>query len=152
MKLRHKFSGLIFRKIQLLLLIAFVLSGCASTISQFSETAYQQAVELKVRSLALVDTMEEPYAHHAEKAETLQEDLHIALEYARGRPGNDISTRQWEIMIDPKRNLMGGLLVRWEEEGTLSPFFVREMRGVISDAFDTIIGLESGKIKPEEVK
>ncbi|MEX2347926.1 MAG: hypothetical protein WD511_01800 [Balneolaceae bacterium] len=152
MKLTLKYPGHIFREAQLLLLIVFVLSGCAPTISQFSETAYQQAVELKVQSLALVDKMDEPYAGHAEKAEALREDLHIALEYAKGRPDNELSARQWEILTDPERNLMGGLLARWVEEGTLSSFFVQEVRGVISDAFDTIIGLESGKIKPEEVE
>lgn len=117
-----------------------------------NETAYQQAVQLKVQSLALLDKASEPYAGHADQAEVLRLELNIAYEYAKGRPNNELSIRQWELMIDPERNLMGGLLSRWEQEGTLSPVFVQEFRGVVSDAFDSIIGLESGKIKPEEVQ
>lgn len=152
MRLKNIFQYNVFRITNLLLLVAIAVSGCAPSISQFNETAYQQAVQLKVQSLALLDKATEPYADHADKAETLRQDLQTAYEYANGRPNNELSTRQWEIMIDLERNLMGGLLARWEEEGTLSPVFVREFRGVISDAFDTIIGLESGKIKPEEVQ
>jgi hypothetical protein len=43
-------------------------------------------------------------------------------------------------------------LKRWEAEGTLSEMFVTEMQTLVSDAFDTIIGLESGKIDPSEFK
>lgn len=152
MRLKNIFQYNVLRKTKLILLVAIVASGCAPSISQFNETAYRQAVELKVQSLALTDKATESYAGHAAGAETLRQDLHTAYEYAKGRPNNELSTRQWEIMIDPERNLLGGLLARWEEEGSLSPVFVREFRGVISDAFDTIIGLESGKIKPGEVQ
>jgi len=41
---------------------------------------------------------------------------------------------------------MAGFLRKWEAESTLSPSFIREAKGVISLAFDSIIGLESGKI------
>lgn len=152
MKLIKEYQNYFFRVASLFLFVAIVVAGCAPTISQFNESAYRQAVQLKVQSLALLDKAAEPYANHANKAETLRQDLHTAYEYAKGRPDNELSAGQWEIMIDPERNLMGGLLARWEEEGTLSPVFVQELRGVISDAFDTIIGLESGKIKPEEVQ
>lgn len=153
MKPTHGLNSPIFREaLLLLMLMVVVISGCMPTISRFNETAYQQAVKLKVQSLYLVDKATQPYADYAEQAEALQENLHIALEYAKGRPNNELSTRQWEIIMDPERNLIGGLLARWQEEGTLSPFFVQEMRGVISDAFDTIIGLESGKIKPKELQ
>jgi len=43
-------------------------------------------------------------------------------------------------------------LKMWEAEGTLSEMFVTEMQILVSDAFDTIIGLESGKIDPSEFK
>jgi hypothetical protein len=43
-------------------------------------------------------------------------------------------------------------LKRWKTEDTLSEIFVTEMQTLVSDAFDTIIGLESGKIDPSEFK
>jgi hypothetical protein len=63
---------------------------------------------------------------------------------ARGRPGNEISARQWEILISPDRNLLGGFLSCWEKESALSEAFIGEERGIVADAFDTTIGLESG--------
>lgn len=142
----------IAQSLAIFVVLGFIITACAPTISQFNETAYQQAVQLKVRSMSLIDRADEPYSGHEEAAEQLMQDMLTAFEYAKGRPNNDISARQWEIMVDPDRNLMGGFLVRWEEEQTLSPAFIGEYSGVVADAFDTIIGLESGKIKPDEVE
>jgi hypothetical protein len=136
----------------ILFLILTVLQSCAPSISLFNETAYRQAVELKVVSLEMLDRASQPFDEYREEAENLRLDLLKAYEYAKGRPANEVSTRQWEIMIDPEGNLMGGFFTRWENRGTLPPAFIREFRDVISDAFDTIIGLESGKIKPEQVR
>lgn len=135
----------------LLLLTAATLAACAPTISPFSPRAYEQATSLKVESLALMDAATEPFAQHEPAVRQLQTDLQKAHEFARGRPRNEISARQWAILIDPDRNLLGGFLRRWESEETLSPAFTREAKRLVSDAFDTIIGLESGKIKAEEI-
>jgi hypothetical protein len=43
------------------------------------------------------------------------------------------------------------LIRRWEKEGKLSEGFVEEARNIISDGFDTIIELESGKRKPSDI-
>ncbi|MGN8226072.1 hypothetical protein [Gracilimonas sp. BCB1] len=139
-------------RVAILVAIGILLTACAPSISQFNETAYQQAVQLKVKSMSLIDKANEPYSAHEEAAVQLKQNLLTAYEYAKGRPSNEISTRQWEIMVDAERNLMGGFLVRWKEQETLSPAFIGEYSKVIADAFDTIIGLESGKIKPGEVE
>lgn len=145
------FRNRVFRVV-IVMTLGAVFSTCTPSISQFNETAYQQAVQLKVESMSLIDKADEPYSGHEEEADQLKQDLLTAYEYAKGRPKNEISTRQWEIMVDPERNLMGGFLVRWKEQETLSPAFIGEYSKVIADAFDTIIGLESGKIKPDEVE
>jgi hypothetical protein len=129
------------------LYLIFALS-CTS-ISLYSEVAYEQATSLKVESLALMDSATEDYAIQQASVEDLETKLDKAYEYAKGRPKNEISAKQWQILIDPERNLLGGFLKRWELEGALSGVFIEEAKGLISDAFDTIIGLESGKIKPE---
>lgn len=133
----------------ILLLIPIITLSCAS-ISLYSEVAYKQATSLKVESLAVMDIAVEEYADNKAKVESLEIKLNKAYEYAKGRPKNEISARQWQILIDPNRNLLGGFLKRWKQEGALSKIFVEEAKGIIVDAFDTIIGLESGKIKPEE--
>lgn len=133
------------------LTLSLALWSCAS-ISVFSPEAYKQAVDLKVESLELMSFATEPYTDYEEGAMILKTELRKAYEFSKGRPDNEISTEQWELLIDEEGNLLGGFLKRWEAEGTLSEMFVSEMQTLVSDAFDTIIGLESGKIDPSEFK
>lgn len=132
--------------------MCLVASGCAPGISLYSEHAYDQAVTLKISSLRLIDRANEPYSDHAQDVESLMYEIDKAYEYAKGRPRNELSARQWKILKDPDGRLLGGFILRWKEQETLSPVFISEAKGVISDAFDTLIGLESGKIRPSEVR
>ena len=126
----------LLRGVMVLILLSSMLQ-CAS-ISPYSPIAYQYATSLKVESLM------------AEVA-ALVTKIDIAYEYAKGRPKNEISARQWEILKAPNHHLLGGFLQRWKHESQLSGPFVTEAKGLVADAFDTIIGLESGKVQPAEV-
>ena len=137
--------------VRALLCLSALAVGCAPRLAPFSELAYEQATALKVDALALTSRANEPFARHREAVADLTLRVEKAYEFARGRPRNEISTQQWEILKDPERNLLGGFLRRWESASTLSPAFIEEARRLIADAFDTIIGLESGKIKPDAV-
>lgn len=137
----------------LLGLVLLSCPGCARlALAPFSETAYHYAITLKVEALALLAQADTPYDTHATEVAALMQRVEEAYEYARGRPNNTESTRQWEILKDPNRNLLGGFVQRWQQQGTLSPTFIAEFQGVIADAFDTISGLESGKVKPKDVQ
>lgn len=130
---------------------AALFAGCAARISQFSPIAYEQATALKVDANALMAQATEPFADHAREVEALNLRIAKAYEFARGRPRNEISARQWAILADTTRNLLGGFLVRWKRESKLSPTFVSEAQRLVAQAFDTIIALESGKLKPADV-
>lgn len=133
------------------LAFSFIIWSCA-TVSVFSPEAYKQAVDLKVESVELMSVATMSYSDFEEDVSKVKTELEKAYEFSKGRPKNDISTKQWEILINPDGNLLGGFLKRWEEEGTLSQMFVTEAQIQVSDAFDTIIGLESGKIDASEIK
>jgi hypothetical protein len=135
----------------LTLTLGLITSSCSS-ISVFSPEAYKQAVDLKVESINLMSFATMPYTDFEDDIDFFDTELSKAYEFSKGRPDNEISTKQWEILINPDGNLLGGFLKRWKEEGTLSQMFVTEMQTLVSDAFDTIIGLESGKIDPSEIK
>jgi len=75
--------------------VALLLAGCMSSISPFSEVAYQQATSLKAQALVLMDQATEPYAEHRSEVAALKVKLHEADEYAAGRPKNEDSTEQW---------------------------------------------------------
>jgi hypothetical protein len=108
-------------------------------------------VELKIQTIELMNKASDSYSIHSGEVDSLMHKLMFAYEYAKGRPGNEIITKQWEIMINSDRNLIGGFLRIWKEDLILSPVFVNQAEEVIGSAFDTIIGLESGKIKPSEI-
>jgi len=135
----------------ILIIIGVVGLGCA-TISPYSETAYQQATSLKVDSLALMAKATEPYAQHQAEVEALRLKIDKAYEYAKGLPNNAIATRQWEILKDPDRHLLGGFWELWRKKSTLSTNYVADKQIQVGSAFDQIIGLESGKIKPSDLK
>ncbi len=129
-----------------------LLGGCSPTISPFNARAYDQATSLKVDALALMEEATDPYAEHASDVQRLQRELQKAYEFARGRPQNEISARQWELLLDPERDLIGGFFRDWKEQSSFSNAFVREKTAQVEEAFDIIIELESGKRKPEDVR
>jgi len=135
-----------------LFIISTILLTACSSISVYSPEAYKQAVDLKIESLNIMSSATMPFSDYEEDVAFLKTELSKAYEFAKGRPNNEISTKQWEILIDENRNLLGGFLKRWENDETLSEMFVTEAQKLVSDAFDTIIGLESGKISPSELK
>jgi hypothetical protein len=133
----------------------FTLAGavaCAPAIAPFSQQAYDLAVTLKVESLALMQQATEAYTKHEESVRALRLKLDRAYEYAKGRPKNEESTQQWGLLANPDGHLLGGFLRRWEEQSTLDRTFVSEARNVVGKAFDTVIELESGKLRPKDVQ
>jgi hypothetical protein len=126
------------------LVLVSLFLGCIS-VSNYSETAYEYAVSLKVESLRLMDKATEPYADHQAAVESLLVRLDKAYEYAEGKPKNEESAGQWKILIDPNRNLLGGFLKRWREQAQLTQIYITEAKGLVADAFDSISALESGK-------
>jgi outer membrane PBP1 activator LpoA protein len=123
-----------------------LLAAC-TTISPYNETAYKQATSIKASSMILMDKAINPYPSHKQEAEALLLEARKAYEYAKHRPKNTESAKQWAIMIDPKRNMLAGFIEKWKADTTLSKFFIKEAKDEISDGFDTISGLEIVKDK-----
>ena len=127
----------------------FAVASC-STISTYDQAAYEHATSAKVDTLALIDKGTESYSAHEKEIVAVTTELEKAYEYDRGRPLNKITVAQWTILLDPDRNLVGGFLKMWKTKGSLGATFVAEKKAQIGKAFDQIIGLESGKIKPSQ--
>lgn len=122
-----------------------MIAGCTNLQAVYDKQAYQQAVSLKVEAKALMNKATTPYENHISEVNELRTELNKAYEYAKGLPNNQETTRQWKIMRNPNRNLLGGFLKRWKQESTLSDGFVEEANELVSEAFTKIIELESGK-------
>lgn len=130
----------------LMLLFLLAFAAC-STISTYDQMAYLQAVNTKVDALALMSNAVEPFTNHEKQVAEFMIELDKAYEYEVGRPLNKNTIKQWDILRDPNRDLLGGFLREWKEDGKLLPVYVQRKKAQIGMAFDQIIQLESGKIK-----
>ena len=123
------------------------VAGCAPAIAPYSPAAYELAVDAKVDALRLMDAAEYAAVDESRRIDSMLRDLDRAYEFALGRPRNEYSTKQWELMRDPDGHLLGGFIARWQQHERLSPTFIAATRPLIEQAFDAIIGLESGKLR-----
>lgn len=134
------------------LALVATLAACSPSISLYDATAYKQATDLKAEAVTLMAEATGPPDAHAGAIAALRLGARRALEYERGRPRNQITTTMWSLMLDPEAALLESFLRRWEDEGALRPAFVEEATAQIGEAFDQIIGLESGKLQPDDVE
>ena len=134
-----------FKKLFILLGVICVV-GCA-TVAVKDPISLQNAIELKVESLAFLDNAIDPPRAHITEILELRLKLLKALEYEKTRGElNSISIQQWEILIDPKGHLLGGFLQKWESGSVgRSPAFINGVKNTVAQAFDHIIKLESHK-------
>ncbi len=136
---------------KLLVVSIFIgLFGCAS-ISQFDQYAYVQTTSLKVDALQVMDMAVDEFNNHHDEVLKLKTNLQKIYEYEKNRPNNEITLKMWEKLLDKDGHLIGGFLIKWEEQGTQSEIFIREAKKIIGPAFDQIAQLESKKIKPSEL-
>lgn len=135
------------RKILFSFVFVLFINQCAPIIAPYNQRAYENATSLKVETVMLVKKGTESYSLHADKVEQVELKLNQAYEYINGIPQNELSAKQWQILIDPEGNLAGGYFKRWAEKDSLSKFFVEEASKLISSGFDKIIQLEAAKIK-----
>jgi len=137
-------------RISLLLLLG-VFTGC-STIATYDQEAYKNATSLKVDTLVVMSKANEALSSHSSEVAKLTIALDKAYEYDRNRPLNDITVKMWDKLRNPNGDLLGGFLREWKEDGPMLPKYVQHKKQQISEGFDTIIQLESGKMKPAEAE
>jgi hypothetical protein len=148
--IRQRLRSSISRK-PIHVLIIFLLAAplfftsCTNYIAYYDPIALDKAVSLKADSLSLMEKATEPYPGHERDVLELMSNMEKAYEYAAGLPKNALTTRQWEILKDPGKNLAGGFFKYWKEKQTLSIEFIKEATATISQAFDSIIQLEARK-------
>jgi hypothetical protein len=128
--------------IYILLMIIFL--GCTTT-APYSQVAYEQSTSIKATTLFIMSRAVEPYASHKQSVDNLLLEGYKAYEYAKARPKNEEATKQWGIILNPKRNSLAGFMARWKSAGTLGQGFIIEARKEISRHFDIISTVEARK-------
>ena len=125
--------------------VPVIFQSCVRYIAAYDPIALDKAVSLKSRSINLVNKAAEPHADHEPEIRALMLEVEQAYEYACILPKNNLTARQWEVLKDPERNLLGGFFKYWQQKEKLTQEFISEVSGEISRAFDAIIKLETLK-------
>ncbi len=133
-----------------LLGLILLLNAC-STISTFDQYAYTQTTSLKVDALSVMAHANESYPSHQQEVQQVQTALSKMYEYEKNRPKNVITKKMWTVLTDSTGNLYGGFIRRWQKEGTLDTAFIRISQDLVSQSFDQISQLESGKINTKQI-
>ncbi len=130
--------------------LAALFFGACATIPPYDPTSYKNATDLKAESMVVIDAASDPPATHKAEISGLRLRLRQALEYERGKGGlNQLTVKQWEILIDPEKALIGEFLKVWEEENQgQSATYRAGIAKNIGEAFDQIIEFERYKVKP----
>ena len=138
------------KTLSLKLLLPFLflfLLGCTS-VSEFNQFAYQQSVSLKTDALNLISKSNENYILHQAEIDSLKLNVENAYQYSKTIPNNEETISQWEIIRDPNRSSLFGLLERWKSKTTLSDTFISQVKILIASDFNMIIDFENNKRKP----
>jgi len=129
-----------------------VLLGSCSALktAPYDQYSFQKAVELKVEASNLMDKATTPFSEHEEEVEDLMLELEKMVVYEQNKPNNGISYEMWKLMANKDKNLLTGLLQRWEEQGQLGQVFLSEAKSQVIEAIDMIILYEGKKDKETE--
>ena len=92
-----------------------------------------------------MDKATEPYVIHEAEVVSLLERLDKAYENAQKRTNNQMSAKQWDLLISKESNLAGGFFELWKTKEKLAAFFINEAKGSVAAGFDSIASLEKGK-------
>jgi hypothetical protein len=131
----------------LILFLLLSLIGC-SPVSEFNQSAYDKAVSVKTDAFTLISKANEPYIDHQSEIDLLKLNVENAYLYSKSIPNNEESIAQWEIIRDPNRSSLFGLLERWKSKTKLSDSFISQVKLLIASDFNEIIDLENNKRKP----
>jgi hypothetical protein len=137
------------------ILFSLAFAGCAS-ISDYDQTAYKNAVDLKVDTLTVMSRATQPYSSQKDSLDALEVQMEKAYEYDAGRPLNQKTLKMWGILLktdpaNPEDGIWPKFVEKWRVDGRLSGAYLLNKKENVADAFNKIIQLESGKLKPSDI-
>ena len=138
------------KTLSLKLLLPFLflfLFGC-TPVPDFNQVAYDQSLSIKTDALKLISKACDNYSDHQSEIDSLKLNVEYAYQFSKTIPNNEETISQWEIIRDPQRSSLFGLLERWKTKTKLSDIFISQVKLLIASDFNTIIDFENNKRKP----
>ena len=136
------------KSISFILLIVFLSFVGCSPVSEFNQAALDKTISVKTDAINLISKANDDYINHQSEIESIKVNVENAYLYSKTIPNNTETIAQWEIIRDPNRSSLFGLLERWKNKNTLSDTFISEVKILIASDFNTIIDFENNKRKP----
>lgn len=134
------------RGIWLSLAVSLVLVGCANLFPPpFDPVVYQNDVQLKFETLALIDKSGEPYAAHQSEVQVLLVKYDAAAANAGKVESNLALAQAWQIIRGQQSGSAGEYFETWKKRGTLRPVIRNEKKAQITRHFDYVICLDAAK-------
>ncbi len=122
------------------------LAGCGQLIAGYSLQAYQNTTTAKADVASLVDqSTAAAYADRKSQIDMVTLKLNEAAEFSRGEGSNQITTAQWDLVLQPNGNLYYAFLHAWQRHGTLNATEAGTWKTLLDRAFDYMICLEANK-------
>ena len=133
-------------KVSLIFLPLFIISSCAS-IALYDDYSFKQTVDGKVQTIDLMKKSVQPYAEHATEVEDLMNSLQKVYEYDKRRTDNQLSTKMWDVLLDPDQFLVAGFFKKWKDQGPQNQAFVDEAVKQVEEGFNYLLDFEGAKDK-----
>lgn len=130
----------------ILMLITAFLSSCSILkTAPYDQYSFQKTIEIKIDANQLIEKAENSYQDNIKEIEELQNEIAKIVEYEKYKPNNEITYKMWLLLSDKNKNLLAGFLKRWKEKDKLSPFFITEAKGQITEALNLLLEYENKK-------
>lgn len=128
-----------------MLITAFLSSCSILKTAPYDQYSFQKTIEIKIDANQLIEKAENSYQDNIKEIEELQNEIAKIVEYEKYKPNNEITYKMWLLLSDKNKNLLAGFLKRWKEKDKLSPFFITEAKGQITEALNLLLEYESKK-------
>src|ERR1035437_7309774 len=131
-----------------ILLIMFLsVVGC-SPVSEFNQDALDKTISVKTDAINLISKANDDYINHQSEIESIKVNVENAYLYSKTIPNNNETISQWEIIRDPQRSSLFGLLELWKTKTKFGDTFISQVKLLIASDFNAIIDFENNKKKP----
>jgi hypothetical protein len=124
--------------------ILLLLLGCPA-IPTFDPASYQNAVQVKFETLALIDKSGDKFAAHKVEADALLAKYDGAFENANRVQKNPAIAQAWQVIRGPKSGSAAEYFQTWMQRGSMRPVIRAEKTAAIARHLDYVVCLEAAR-------
>ena len=125
--------------------LLFLLLGCGTTTAPFDPAVQQNAEQLKVQTLALIDKSGNKFTASQKDVTALVARIDAAASAAAGVAMNEPVTVAWGVIRGPQSGSAVEYFNTWKQRSAMRPAIRAEKKAQIGRHFDYLICLEAAK-------